>query len=74
MVSSFVSEAMIMSKLKHRNILKVFGVVIQPNSAPLIVVPLMKSDLNQFLRNGRGTPRKPQVIELSIHSFVYLCN
>ena len=61
-VSAFVSEGVIMSRFCHRNILSLLGVVIQSNAPPIIVMPYMKhGDLNQFLRNARATPRKPQV-------------
>eukprot|EP00795_Rhopilema_esculentum_P006270 gene6270-11689_t len=62
-VSAFVSEAVIMSKFDHQNILQLLGVVIQGNAPPMIVMPYMKhGDLNQFLRNARATPRKPQLL------------
>ncbi len=62
-VSSFVSEGLMMSRFNHKNILKLFGVVMQPSAPPMIVVPFMRhGDLNQFLRNARATPRRPQVI------------
>lgn len=61
-VSAFVSEGAIMSKFNHPNILRLLGVVLQPNAPPMIIMPYMKhGDLNQFLRNARATPRKPQV-------------
>ena len=63
-ISSFVSEGLIMSRFKHRNILRLFGLVIQPCAPPMIVMPYMKhGDLNQLLRNARATPRKPQVFQ-----------
>ena len=61
-VSAFVSEGVMMSKFKHPNILRLLGIVLQVNAPPIIIMPYMRhGDLNQFLRNARATPRKPQV-------------
>ena len=62
-ISSFVSEAVIMKKFKHDNVLNLLGVVLQPVSPLLIVTPYMKhADLNQFLRSARPTPRRHQAL------------
>jgi len=62
-VSAFVSEGAIMSKFDHPNILRLLGIVLQHSAPPMIIMPYMRhGDLNQFLRNARATPRKPQLL------------
>ncbi|XP_057308321.1 tyrosine-protein kinase HCK-like [Hydractinia symbiolongicarpus] len=60
-ITSFVSEALLMKSMKHENIMNLLGVVLQPAQPPLLVSPFMKhTDLNQFLRSSRATPRRHQ--------------
>lgn len=62
-MSKFINEALLLKKLRHKNIMGLTGVLLQPKQAPVIVMPFMKyGDLNQFLRNARGTPRRHQTI------------
>ena len=62
-ISSFISEALVMKKFQHENVLNLLGVVLQGSQPPLIVTPYMKhADLNQFLRSARATPRRHQTL------------
>jgi len=62
-LSKFINEALLMRKLRHKNFMHLVGVLLQPNQSPVLVMPLLRhADLNQFLRNARGTPKRHQTI------------
>ena len=61
-ITSFIQEAMIIKDLKHPNIIKLVGVVLQRAAPPFIVTPLTKNgDLAHFLKISRATSARLQV-------------
>jgi len=61
LITSYISEALIIKNFKHKNIMDLLGVVLKPSQPPLLVEPYMKySDLNSYLRRCRTTPRQYQ--------------
>ena len=68
-----MQEAMIIKDLKHPNIVKLVGVVLQRAAPPYIVTRLTKNgDLGHFLKISRGTSARMQV-SVDFRTF-YLCN
>ena len=62
-ITTFVSEALLMIKFQHENIMNLLGVCLQTSAAPYLIIPYMKyTDLNQYLRSSRATPRRHQSI------------
>lgn len=60
---SFVNEAILMKGLDHANLINLLGVVLQPASPPLILMPLLShGDLHKFLRHSRGIGSRRQLI------------
>lgn len=62
-ITSFMQEAMIIKDLKHPNIVKLVGVVLQRAAPPYIVTRLTKNgDLGHFLKISRGTSARTQTV------------
>lgn len=58
-----MQEAMIIKDLKHPNIVKLVGVVLQRAAPPYIVTRLTKNgDLGHFLKISRGTSARTQTV------------
>ncbi len=51
-VEEFLTEIMVMGKLKHPNVMKLLGVTVHEDQ-PCIVMPLMMTDLKQYLKQNK---------------------
>lgn len=52
MVEDFLSEVVVMKGFKHPNVMKLLGVTVHENK-PCIVLPLMKMNLKEYLRQNK---------------------
>ena len=41
-LSKFINEALLMKKLKHKNIMNLVGVLLRPNESPFLILPFMR--------------------------------
>jgi anaplastic lymphoma kinase len=58
----FLMEALIMSKFKHRNIVRFIGVCFEKMPRFIVLELLPGGDLKTFLRESRGTTNKPSTL------------
>ena len=62
-ITKFFTEAFMMKRLHHKNIMSLTGILLQTRQSPIVVMPYLgNTDLNQFLRNARGTPKRHQTL------------
>ena len=52
MVQDFLGEVVVMRKFNHPNVMKLLGVTVHDDK-PCIILPLMKMDLKQFLKQNK---------------------
>ncbi len=52
MVQDFLSKVIVMRKFNHPNVMKLLGVTVHEDK-PCIILPLMKMDLKQFLKQNK---------------------
>lgn len=55
----FLMEALIMSKFKHKNIVKFIGICFEKMPRFIVLELLSGGDLKTFLRENRGTAERP---------------
>ncbi|RWS25147.1 leukocyte tyrosine kinase receptor-like protein [Leptotrombidium deliense] len=60
----FLTEALIMSKFKHRNIVRFIGVCFEKMPRFIVLELLPGGDLKTFLRESRGTQHKPSTLTM----------
>ena len=41
-MSKFINEALLMKKLRHKNLMELVGVLLRPNESPVLVMPFMR--------------------------------
>ncbi len=66
MVQDFLSEVIVMKKFQHPNVMKLLGVTVHENK-PCIILPLMKMDLKQYLKQNRQVRSVYQIPKTEPH-------